>query len=353
MKKPVVLITFFCIIFFIFLVFYLKPHSYKLDYKIKDINVTEIYHKEEAYYTFNLNYDNIDYEVISFDKYINKRKLIEDINITKENDVVCLDFTNSLVSIYPICFDKEKYFSPYMDKSTFNLEGRYENIEISDLNNMTYLLWNYHEFIYLNSEKNSKISLFSKDIYNMHLIYQLDKFLIIPDYSQDYKFNKLYVINKDNGKTSSIKLRYEVYFDSYFLGNDKKKVYLYDLKNEQEYYIDLKKEEIYKTSNKVLIDNNWKKVSNQKLKNDKPKFSEKEVFNYFLKDNILFATYSKSSIEFQVSSRSVSQIIKTDGLDIYYLSEDTLYYFNPTIGEKALLKYSEWKFNNQNMIFVF
>ena len=37
---------------------------------------------------------------------------------------------------------------------------------------------------------------------------------------------------------------------------------------------------------------------------------------------------------------------------IYYISKDTLYYFNPLYGEKPLLKYSEWEFNNTNMIFI-
>ncbi len=67
-------------------------------------------------------------------------------------------------------------------------------------------------------------------------------------------------------KTKDFKLRYDVYFDSYFLGDYKDKVYLYDYKNELEYYFDLKKYDIYKTKYQIMNNGKWENVTNQKLK---------------------------------------------------------------------------------------
>ena len=55
----------------------------------------------------------------------------------------------------------------------------------------------------------------------------------------------------------------------------------------------------------------------------------------------------------QISKRNISKIVKYNNLDVYYLSKDILYYYNPFIGEMPLLRYSEWQFNNQNMVFIF
>ena len=69
-------------------------------------------------------------------------------------------------------------------------------------------------------------------------------------------------------------------------------------------------------------------VTNQKLKNNKLSFEETKIYNYTLKDNKLYGGFNK---DYLVTNKEVSKIIKTDNLDIYYISNDTLYYFNPLI----------------------
>ena len=248
-KKPIILLSFLLLVFIMFIYFYLKDYSYELEYVVDNINVKESYDKDNKVYNFNLSYNDLNFEIVSFDKYINKRKLIKTINIGEDN---CMSF-DSLVSLYSICYSDDKYFTKYIDDTkSFKEESSYENIEINNLNDKTYLLWNYQDFIYLSNNKKTKINLFNKDIYNLNLNYQFDNYLVLPDYEEDYIFDKVYIINTDKAKVTNFKLRYELYFDSYFLGNDKQNVYLYDLKNEQEYYLDLKKEDIYKTNYKLL-----------------------------------------------------------------------------------------------------
>lgn len=346
-KKLRNLIIFLILIFVIFLFFLNFKHSYTLKYKINDIDVTEKYHKKEKYYSFLISYEGKDYEVISFDKYTSKRKLIRDIKVNKTDENTCLSFESTKISLYDVCSNEENFYYPH-EESPFKENSNYKNIKIDNLNNNTFFLWNYHEFIYLSNKKTTSIKLFDKDLYNLNLIYQHDKYLIIPNYNENYKFTKVYLLNKENGKTKDFKLRYDVYFDSYFLGSYKDKVYLYDYKNELEYYFDLKKYDIYKTKYQIINNGKWEKVTNQKLKNNKLKFTQDSIFNYTLKDDKLYANDN-----YLVTNLSVNKIIKTENLDVYYISKDTLYHFNPLNGETPLLKYSEWEFNNSNMIFIF
>lgn len=354
MKKHVVLVVALIVLFSIFIYFYLRKSSYELEYNIDDLTVTESYNKDKNAYYFSIDYDNKTYELISLDKYTNKRKLIDDIKVTQNEDETCLEFTTTDVNLYNICSDNDSYYVENIDdKSTFTSKDSYKNINIGALDDKTYLLWNYHDFIYLNNDSQKTIKLFSKDIYNLSLIYAFENYLLVPDYEQDYIFDKLYVINTNNAKISNINLRFEVYFNSYFLGNDKNNVYLYDLKENQEFYIDLDKKEIYKASSEILVNGDWENVSNQTFQKEKPTFSEEKNLDVVFEDNKLYMKVPDGKTNVLITNRNVSELVKVNGLNIYYISEDILYKYNPFDGEQALLKYSEWNFNHQNMVFIF
>ena len=348
MKKLRNLILFLILIFCIFLFFFFYPHHYKLEYKIDNFNIIEEYHKKTKYYSFKIKYKDNTYEVINKNKYTNKRKLIKDIKVTESNSALCLSFDTTHVNLYNVCKNDKEFFYETKDNK-FTKNDSYKNIEISNLFNKTYLLWNYHEFIYLNIKKKTTISLFNKDIYNLNLVTSINNFLLVPDYDQNYKFDKIYMINSNNTKVKDFNLRYELYFDSYFLGNYKNRSYLYDQKQEQVFYLDLKKNEIYKSGYKILTNGKWENVTNQKLKNNKLTFTNDEIFTYFLDNNKLYGKYETNYLV----TDNVSKIIKTEDMDVYYIKEDTLYHFDPYSGETPLLKYSEWNFNNTNMIFIF
>lgn len=348
MKKLRNLNLFLILIFCIFLFFFFNPHHYKLEYEINNFKITEEYHKKSKYYSFIINYKNNNYEVINKTKYTNKRKLINDIKAIENNDTTCLSFETTHVNLYDVC-KNDKTYSFKNKTNEFTKTTSYKNIEINSLNDKTYLLWNYHEFIYLNNKKKTTLSLFDKDIYNLNLITTIDNYLLVPDYNSNYKFEKMYLINANNLKVKELNLRYELYYDSYFLGNYKKRSYLYDTKQEQIFYIDLKKDDIYKSNYKILKNGKWETVTNQKLKNNKLSFTNNEIFTYYIKENNL---YGKYNTEYLVTDNA-SKIIKVENMNVYYVKKDTLYVFNPYEGQTPLLKYSEWNFNNTNMIFIF
>lgn len=354
MKKLVVLIISLIVLFILFIFIYFRKSDYELEYELDEYVITEKYDVEKQAYYFTIIYDNKTYELVSLDKYSTNRRLIENINLIEDNNTTCLEFESSTIDLYSICSaDEEYYVANAYDTAEFNQTSEYENIKIGEIDDKTYLLWNYHDFIYLNESKQGTITLFSKDIYNLSLNYAFDNYLIIPDYEQDYIFDNIYVINTNNAKVTNIDLRFEVYFNSYFLGNYKNRVYLYDLKENQEFYIDLDKKEIYKTSNTILIDDEWESISNQTFQNERPTFSQNTSVNYTVEDSKIYLSIPDGQTKIAITSRTVSQLVYVDGLTVYYIANDILYKYNPLSKEEAILQYSEWNFNNQNMVFIF
>ena len=352
--KHIILVIVIILLFTLFMYFYLRKTSYELEYTIDDFKILEKYNKDLETYYFNITYQDKTYNLVSLDKYTNKRNLIKEIIATEDNENTCLSFKTTDITLYNICSNDNTYYLENINKiSEFNEKDSYSNILIGDIDNLTYLLWNYHDFIYINNKDHKKITLFDTDIYNLSLNYAYDNYLIIPDYEQDYIYDNVDVINTNNGKINNIKLRFEVYFNSYFMGHYKNKVYLYDLRENQEYYIDMKKEEIYKTDREILVDGTWENVSNQTIQKTKPTFSKKRNVTYILDDNKLYQSIPNTDELTLVSNRIVSALVKVNNLDAYYISGDILYKYNPYDGEIALLKYSEWNFNYQNMVFIF
>ena len=352
MKKLGVVIIALILIFTLFLFFYFKKTNYEIEYNVDKVNIKEVYNKEANNYLFVFNYKNQDYAFLTKDKYSNKRKLIKKIDIEENETTTCLKIKSDTIKTFTVCRDLNEQISSKMEvpkeKETYN----YANITYYDLNQKKYLLWNYHNFIYLNNKSSKEIKILDKDEYNLNLVTTYKNYLVVANKDSSYTFNKIYLINSENGKLEEINLRYDLYYnDTYFLGSYKNNLYLYDKKQEQEYYLNMKKGKIYKTNNKVLINNKWEDISTYKLKNNEGVFKSLNGDNYQLINNKLYATFANYQI--RVSDLDVKAIIKSDEVNVYFLSANTLYYYNPYTGIKKLMSYPEWDFNYQNMIYIF
>ena len=187
MKKHIIFVIILILLFLLFLYVYLRPNSYTIEYQINGLKINESYNLEDKVYYFILNYQGEDYKVISTHKYIHKRKLIENIDLKEQNQLICLNIKSEYLDFYPICINENnnKYYSIfYNDETNFEKKEIYENIEINNLDEKTYLLWNYRDFIILNNNNKNKITLFNKDIYNIKMFYQYENYLLITDYNQ-------------------------------------------------------------------------------------------------------------------------------------------------------------------------
>ena len=359
MKKLIILISVIIIFFIFFLYMYFSPRNYEKEYKVDKVLVTEKYNKENSYYYFKLKYQEKTYEYATTDKYTTKRGLIKNIKIKKDKKSVCLVPSSTYVITYPLCYKGDKQVVYTLTDKNFDhkkevktIAEQYKDITINYLNNKTFLVWNYKGFNYINDDNKKNMKFLNKDSYNLDLVTQVDKYLIVPDYDNNHTFDKIYIINMERGTIDNWDLEYKIYFDSYVVGVHEKSVFLFDKKNQTEYELRPDKKKMRKVKYKALINGKWKSLSLGDL-NKETTFSNNSVYNYEVINNKLYLKYLGGNNKVIISDRKVKEIVKVELDTVYYLVDDKLYMYNTTYGEVLLMDYFEWNFNYKNMIYIY
>jgi len=233
-----------------------------------------------------------------------------------------------------------------------NISKEINGIKIYNLLNKKYLLWNYDSFVYLNDQIHKDINLFEKEFYKLELVLKMNNNLIIADYNDEYQFEQFFIIDANKGNVKDLKLKNEIYFDSYFLGYNKDSVYIVDRKNKQQYEINIKKRIQKKSNSKIYKNNKWENISINKLINKNYSFENEQNLIFFLENKNLYSKYN-NTLEYVLLVNNVDKIVFINNMDVYYLKEDSLYNYNMYKGETKLMEYSEWLFNNDKMIYIF
>lgn len=355
--------TFLILLFFIIsLFFYLrfKTYNYTTNYVVDKYKIKETYEKENGKYTFLINIDNITYAYYFKEDYIKKEELIDNINIYKNEKEVCILPESIYIKFYPLC-SSEGNVKAYNLSSIEIKEFRYkkyssdninnDKLKIKYLNDTKYLLYNYKGFYYLNDNTVKEIKIFDNDVYKIDLIYQMNEYLIVPNYNDNYFFNMFFIINMKNGKVKKLKINKEISFNSEFLGDFKNNVYLIDKKEEKEYKINIKKLTIEEIDFTALKDDKLINVEYKDIINNNLKFANKKEIPYKIIDDKLYQVIHDNQV--LISEEKVDKIISEIDNTVYYLSKDNLYMFNNTYGEVLLINNFEWNFNNTNMIYLY
>ncbi len=337
----------------------LNSHSYETTYNIKDFKIEEKYLKEKDSYEFLIKKGNIVYPYIILNNYLRERNLINDIKVYTDKDEVCILPESDALSFYPLCSLNEEVYSANLSniKTAFQYKKlskdnrKYKDITINTIADFSFLLFNYKGFYLINQDKTNNINLFKQDVYKMDLIYQKDNYLLIPDYNQEFYFNKFYLINMLNGKIKEVDSESDISFDSVFLGDYKNKVYLLDQKEEQEYSIDLKKLKIKNIDFQILENNKFIKKSYKEIVRDHLNFLPQNIFDYRLENNTLYLVIEGTKVK--ISNKKVDKIVEIIDDTVFYLEGDKLYLYAKDYGEILLLSNFEWNFNNNNMIFIY
>lgn len=363
MKKLKIFQITIVVLFIIFIFFFLRATDYTKEYQVNDINIKESYDKKKESYYFTFEYNDIILDYLYESNYKQKRNFINDIEIIEEDDNFCLIPKGDTLEFIPLCYNNKEntYYKNVSDnlkeqipeeylKTEKELKETYEDIKIYN-KDYTYLLWDYDGFYYINEKENKKIDLFNKEIYNVNLITYTKDYLIIPDYDTDYTFDKFYRISLKDGDVKDYKLKEKIYFDSYYPGYEKNKLYIVDNKEELMYELNVKNGKIEKIKPQILNNNKWEEVGIKTLVNQDKEFKYKTNYNYVLKENDLYLNYNEHDIKTRIDS-DVTSIVRIKNNLIFYLKKDTLYVFDPLTGSKKLLNYFEWNFNYKNMIYV-
>ena len=363
MKKIQVFWLVLILSFILFLIIIVLPKNYTKIYSMNDVEITENYNKKDKRYYFTFKYKEIVLDYLIESKYKKHRGLIKEIKIIEDEDSnFCIVPVSENLDIKPLCYDNNevKHYSLVNNKIKEKLSSdlfvkekkieTYKDIEIYN-KNYTYLLWNYDGFYYINNETKKKIDIFEKEMYNIDLIGYTQDYLVIADYDSNYTFNNFYTIDYKKGNLKKHELDLNIYFDSYYIGYEKNKLYIIDNKERLMYEFNAKNGDIEKIRSKILKNNEWENVNIKKLLNKKQEFYYKSNFKYELENNKLYISYNNKKLKTLIAN-NVASIIRIKDKDIYYLKSDSLYHFNTETGEEKLLTYFEWNFNKERIIYI-
>ena len=367
-KIVLILILIAIIALILFIISLFSSKSYSLEYNVDNYAINENYDKEEKVYYYEITSNGMKYTFISNINYQKNKKLIQGIKIHEKDGYVCLEVESSSLKTMPLCSYEGQQLSYYLIPTELQdeLNDYYDKPSLKDITYENYhiyntynniLIWNYKGFNYLNGEDVEFIKLFDKDIYEIPLATKINNYLIVPDYEQEYEFNTLYIINLDNLKIDTWKMKYTISYDSYILGINDKSVYLVDKKNGIEYEIvpHKKKMRILASNNKngiIYKNGEAEKINVKTLVADNKHFTYKSNYNYILVNDELYLYYWNQNNRIKVSNNKIRQIVYTNDDSVYYLVGNTLYKYNDIQGEVKLVEYGEWEFNYQNLIFI-
>lgn len=360
--KLYILIGIIMITFIIFLVIIYKPKNYQLKYTVNKISVKEAYNKNYKKYIFQISDNN--YVLAINQKYSKKRNIIENIEEYSLEDEAC--YKIYLESEYLVC-GKQKEQKAYHTMSKkfqekYNLQeskerilSRFKDVSIYNYDN-TYILWNYKGILKIVDNDNTEMTLLTTDNYDNFNGFQTDRYVVFPNYNEEYYFQTFYIYDVQKDKINDITFEYELSYQTYFLGYCRNKAYILDPKTKIEYEINLLKNsiKIIGTAEKegtIFDRGKFKKISINKLINDNVKFNYIFHTEYNIDNAKLYKHVENQKI--LISNKKVDFIVKYDEENVYYLVDNTLYKYNDKIGEVKALVNNEWSFNQKNQIFIF
>lgn len=366
MKKTLIIVL-NILILVVLLKYFLS--SYNISYNIKEYTIKTTYNKKYYYFEIKDKKNNI----YSFDIYDN-RKLYK-IKISKIEKIVGEDFE----CIYPVVNDFKTYPLCYKENILVDynlidspLLSKYKNVEknnekdndfiyFNSLDSNTYVaLWNYKGYTIMNGKSYNKIELFKNDKYNNDLSYQLNNNIYMPNYDMEHEFNELVVLNIETLIKKTIKLEYNIDYDSYIVGSIKQKIYLFDNKHSILYEIDTKKEKIKiigSNQKGYVMYKNDKFISCSKTLYTVKKIKYNDIssnsnYKYLFGDGTYKQYESNSKVKTKIFDNEIN-ILKQYKDEIYYLDKDTLYLYNPLNGSKKVFYNYELEFNSNNTIFIY
>lgn len=348
MKKKYLIIAIVVLIIILLIRYF--TCDYEKEYEVLGYHVKEVC--KDSTITFTISNEDYVYKYILFVDRGLSRKSVDFINSEQIDDYICINPTINGKDTYYLCSNKEEIITKEA------LEGIIEEVIDSDfifnkLDDEEYMLiWKYDGFYYLNGINDKSINLLSFDRYSNDLMYQIDKYIVFPKYSSDYEFSTFIVLDITTGKYKEINTNYKINYDSYYAGNYKNSLFLFDNKNEVLY-------EIKYRSNKVKI------VGSEALgyfKIEKGK-EVKATLKEYIKDKI---TYFNSSEEvLKVVDNCINfdnysfiytslggKVIKVIDDSVYYIYDDNIFKYSNGKTE-FVCHYFELNFNNRNNIYVY
>lgn len=363
MKKWLIIIIF---VFSIIIVLRYRFSNYEIEYKIDNYSIKTIYKNKRFYYEIKDNEYTYNFDIYDSRKF--KKTMISKINVIEDEKLKCIYPIIKDEKTYPLCYFNGIYTDYNLIDSELLSEYKEEEIELqkpnkdflyyNNLSNKEYVaLWNYKGYIIMNGKEYNNVDLFKKDKYDNSLAYIIDNNIYMANNDEEHEFTKLIKLNLETLEKSEIDLKNNIDFDSYFVGNVKNKLYLFDNKFSVLYEIDTKKEkvEIIGNNEKGFVkyeDGEFVTCSKSLYKVDKIKIQNKES-NYTYSDDGINKSYNERKELLLKINNNANNIVKENNDDLYYQYKDNFYKYNPYTGSNIVFYNYELTFNSSNTIFVY
>lgn len=403
--KNILILVFIIIIVFCFIKYLRRGHIAK--YKIKNDGYTfEIVEtrtrnekKETDNYYLEISVNNSLFTYELFDDFDSKHRIVKNIYYYRDKNYTCVypvlygnynvdikclngsiyyyyhDLVGQDAKLDEFASSLRKYkLSSYQDNETkTKTEAKmkiYTNNLVDDHN---VALTTLNGIYSINDHK--EVEVFKNDIYNRPISIIANNYYLVADYSQKHQFREFTLINLDGLKEYTITASDYISLNSYIQGVVDGDVYLYDPDNEEQYKINLSKHKIEKLVNKnkkvrFYQDNEWTYISQVKAnsivyfpKNSKmDEFSDYNlVYKYGNKQSGYYYLYEKEddhykvyrspvqnihAIEYIFDVKDIDSIIYLDDY-VYFVDDNSIYYYNQTTGIRKIIEYDELKFNDK------
>ena len=353
MKKYIRLLSVFIILIGIYVYFQSKAVNYTYEYSVDDYSIKEKYDKKNDYYSFTLDKDEYTFYFAIKHSYDSKRKHVNKVNTTNNEDSVCVSIETKIGNSETICKRNDSYENlSYKEDMKYEVLDNFEDIKVYDKSH-DYYEWNGYGLTNILTKKEYKV--LDKESYNNSLSYIYDKYIIFANYDEKNEFKKFYIFDTKAKKYNTLKLKSAISFDSYFQGVYKDKVYLFDRNKSVQYSIDLKKRSISKTSDSegaLYFDGEITHKPLNTFKYNNLYFTNTNIVNFFLEDNTLYYSYLGSDIKVKMLT-NVQEILSVNDTKVIYLSDGIVYEDGVNTSMKMIVESMEWQFHYSSIIYVF
>ncbi len=247
------------------------------------------------------------------------------------------------------------------------------------------IIWEYKGFYRVTDKSNNWYPLNGSEQYNPNLTVMVNQYYVVPDYKDNNYFSNIYITNLITGSIENINLGKQIAHNSFVQGVVDNKIYIVDISNKVQYSIDIYEKELQLTGNaeegtRFYNNGKWENKSIYNTIDDKLIFPiQKEIpeslndlnplfvdevggetdgyYYLYFNENNKIAVYraDKQNIDILTLLFTVPSItnVKYDNDDIYFISDDILYYYRDNIGIKPLIKYNEFRFNQNNLYNIY
>lgn len=384
----------------------LLKNGHEISYKIyvgdNIFNIVETYDKKNGdFYLIKIENQNNQFYYIIKNNYNKQKKIIKKIEYFNEDDNTCIyPILNNEEGLYLECIKDGKLYtaSSYTDqnfiskiKATLEEKG-YNLYKLNDMetidnymNSTIYTnnliendivtLWNYKGINTISSEKKDMVNILGFDKYENNHGCLVDNYYIIPNYlsSKVLEFSSVNVIDLNKNEIKKIELGYTLSSDTYINGVVDNKLYYTDPSNLLQLEINPKKANARLIGSKELggtvYNGKWENINIYDFVKTRILFQKELPKIDYLYEEIIggyssYYFYNSIGEVYQLTKNDLNNpilLFRANGLNnfnviddtVYYVQDNTLYYYSNKDGIIPVLKNNELHYNTKNRISIY